>query len=143
METIDLDNTPTRRGSWLRRLPTSGALLIIMVLAILVVAGGIAFAVSSAPAASPLTSPSPAVNHIELRIEGDGVGQIARVWDNSGKRDVDTWGVAVTAAWPRAVLYTVQAGVNASASCVILIDGDEVIRELAEPLTVATCVWVR
>jgi hypothetical protein len=90
----------------------------------------------------PAPAAAPDVHTVELRIDGDGVGQLARVWDDRGQRDVDTYGVTLQVIAPRAVLYTVQAGAFQSASCVILLDGTEVARELADPLTVATCAYV-
>jgi hypothetical protein len=91
----------------------------------------------------PAPAAAPDRHTVELRIDGDGVGQIARVWDGAGRRDADAYGVTLQVVTPRAVLYTVQAGAFQPASCVILLDGTEVARELAEPFATVTCAWVR
>lgn len=115
-----------------RTVVTVATTVIVSLLAI----AGLTMVREPAPAAAPER------HTVELRIDGDGVGQIARVWSEAGQRDVDTYGVTLQVIAPRAVLYTVQAGAFQSASCVILLDGTEVARELAEPLAVATCAYV-
>lgn len=86
---------------------------------------------------------APDLHTIELRVDGDGVAQYARVWDGAGQHDVETWAGPRNVTGPRAAFLIAQAGVNQSASCVILLDGTEVARELAQPFATVTCAWVR
>lgn len=91
----------------------------------------------------PAAPAAPLLHTLDMRLDGDGVGQLARVWDATGERDVESWAGPWQLVEPRGALFIVQAGGNQTASCVILLDGTEVARVAAEPLTTATCAWVR
>lgn len=131
--TIDIDAAPTRSSGQYagRRRPHWLAAAAFALLGILV---GLALP-------DPLTPALPPPIVVELRIEGLGVGQLARVWDARGSLDVPTWGWTDDYDRPRAAVYSVQAGEDGPASCSILVDGTEVAHATAPPLTSVTCWW--
>jgi len=127
--TIDLDAIGRRPAPRPRRRGRALA----MTLALTTVAYWWGYTAGSVPAAPERH----AERLVELRLGGDGVGQVARV----DELDVAPWGWTGTALDPRSVVYVVQAGVEAPAECSILVDGHEVAHAVAEPLDTATCWW--